>query len=102
MCPLDNGMPPDPWDCDPGSDMVCTCAGWECSLAPCPIVIDTAGQGFHLTSAENGVNFTFFPGKAPIRLGWTNPTYDNGFLALDRNGNGTIDNVLNASTVFDC
>lgn len=58
-----------------------------------PIIVDTTGQGFHLTSAEHGVTFDFYGNGHPIRLSWTDAVYGNGFLALDRNGNGRIDNA---------
>jgi len=55
-----------------------------------PIIIDTEGEGFHLTSAENGVTFDIRGDGQPIRISWTEPGYHNAFLALDRDGNGTI------------
>ncbi len=60
---------------------------------PCsPIIIDLSGDGFHLTDAANGVNFDIRGTGKPIKLSWTAGGALNGFLALDRNGNGTIDN----------
>ncbi len=58
-----------------------------------PIVIDVLGEGFHLTSLPNGVKFTFRPGESPRQTSWTAPGYSNGWLALDRNGNGKIDDA---------
>jgi len=55
-----------------------------------PIIIDTDGEGFHLTSAENGVTFDIRGDGQPIRISWTAPGYHNAFLALDRDGSGTI------------
>jgi hypothetical protein len=40
---------------------------------------------------ENGVLFTFFPGKPAIQMSWTDSAFSNGFLVLDRNHNGKID-----------
>lgn len=57
-----------------------------------PIIVDTTGEGFHLTSAEDGVLFDIRGTGQPIRIAWTDPAYRNGFLALDRNRNGVIDN----------
>jgi hypothetical protein len=57
-----------------------------------PIIIDTAGQGFTLTSAEEGVLFDIQGNGHPLQIAWTAAHSRNGFLALDRNHNGTIDN----------
>jgi hypothetical protein len=53
--------------------------------------LDIEGEGFHLTSAENGVNFDIGAVGRKERIGWTDPRYHNAFLVLDRNHNGTID-----------
>lgn len=52
---------------------------------PCdisPILIDTEGEGFHLTSAEGGVIFDISGTGHPIQMGWTDPRFHNAFLAL--------------------
>jgi hypothetical protein len=56
-----------------------------------PIIVDTTGGGFHLSSAENGVVFDIRGNGHPIRLAWTAANSGNAFLALDRNHNGMID-----------
>jgi len=62
-------------------------------IATSPIVIDTDGRGFHLTSPGNGVTFDFFGEGEPFQLSWTEAGSSNGWLALDRNGNGRIDSA---------
>ena len=68
----------------------CTCAGG----APCasPIIVDTTGQGFQLTTAEDGVIFDISGTGHPVLIAWTAPKSGNAFLALDCNHNGKIDN----------
>lgn len=56
-----------------------------------PIIVDTTGAGFSLTSSENGVMFDFYGNGHPIQMAWTSATSGDAFLALDRNHNGTID-----------
>jgi hypothetical protein len=57
-----------------------------------PIIIDLSGDGFSLTSAANGVKFDITASGSPIQISWTALGANNAFLALDRNGNGVIDN----------
>ena len=75
--------PPDPNDCDPDSDLECLGS---------PIIVDINGHGFVLTSAQNGVRFDIKGTGKPVQIAWTAAGSGNAFLALDRNGNGVIDN----------
>jgi len=53
---------------------------------PTPIVIDTDGTGFQLTSAEDGVMFDFYGDGKPIQMAWTAKGSRNGWLALPVDG----------------
>jgi hypothetical protein len=59
-----------------------------------PIPVDVLGDGFDLTDAINGVQFDAGGDGRPDLVAWPSPNSDEAWLALDRNGNGTIDNGL--------
>ena len=64
----------------------------ECWCGPTPIVVDTAGDGFQLSASATGVTFDINGNGMPDHISWTVPASDDAWLALDRNGNGNIDN----------
>lgn len=91
------------WCTDPtfcGLDFeYCLCAEfggyWDPFFCNCwyysPILIDVNGDGFRLSDAPNGVAFDLTADGVPEQLGWTRPGTDDGWLVLDRNNNGVID-----------
>jgi hypothetical protein len=68
------------WDFD------CDC----CPQGSSPIILNLSGN-VTLSGRDDGVMFDLFGNNTPERLPWpTSP--DEGWLVLDRNGNGAIDN----------
>lgn len=57
-----------------------------------PILIDLSGDGFRMTDTKGGVSFDFFGGGQPLLTSWTAAGASNGWLALDRNHDGRINN----------
>ncbi len=66
---------------DGGSDDASTTCG---PGAGSPIIVDTEGEGFHLTSVQEGVTFDIAGNGHPIKIAWTAVGSHNAFLALDR------------------
>jgi hypothetical protein len=86
--PMDPCSNPDNRGCPPGYNGG---FGRGCCSPQSPIVIDVSGNGVNLTDAERGVVFDISGNGTPKHLAWTRPDSDDAWLALDRNGNGTID-----------
>jgi hypothetical protein len=82
-----------PLDCygNPGGDMNCNGVEDFHDCNPSPIVVDIGGNGFRLTDAAGGVTFDLNGDGRSERLPWTDPEGDDAWLALDRNGNGLVD-----------
>ena len=57
-----------------------------------PIILDMAGDGYRLTSLEDGVMFDLRNEGQARRVAWTRAGAGNAFLALDINHNGIVDN----------
>jgi hypothetical protein len=68
----------------------CTCLGCD-TCGGSPVVIDIAGDGIVMTNPADGVDFDLNGNGTRDRLGWTRADSDDAWLALDRDGNGTID-----------
>ncbi len=56
-----------------------------------PIIIDVDRDGYRLTSLDDGVFFDLDADGSAELVSWTRAMSDEAFLALDRNGNGRID-----------
>jgi hypothetical protein len=61
-----------------------------------PIIVDTEGEGFHLTAVPAGVNFDISGTGHTVKLAWTDPRFHNAFLALP----GTDGLVHNGKELF--
>lgn len=69
---------------------------WNCTTGQCeavsPVIIDILGDGITMTDGAGGAAFDHNGDGASEVFSWTSASSDDAFLALDRNGNGTVDN----------
>jgi hypothetical protein len=105
---MDNGSCAGDYCCDNYAADDCVHVGewypYNCSCVLSPLLIDTAGNGFDLTDPDGGVAFDLNPDGRLENLAWTRYRSDDGFLALDRNGNGQIDDgneLFGSATIQD-
>jgi hypothetical protein len=87
---LENVSCPCPQDratCDQTSGGLLPVCHGQCT----PIVLDPFDEGFHLTGVGAGVKFRVKANGPMVQMSWTDQSRRNGWLVLDRNGNGTID-----------
>jgi hypothetical protein len=86
-CVCKNGMSSS--DCDEDG-IIWLASQCTCGHTPSPIVVDVAGDGFSLTSRQDGVSFDIDADGIPDSISWTATGTDDAWLALDRNGDGVI------------
>jgi hypothetical protein len=83
------------WTCD-NRETECELGGkgtWEypCRCVQTPVILDLDGDGLSLSSAAAGVRFDLDRNGTGELRAWPDANVQDGILALDRNGNGRID-----------
>ena len=77
-----------PGACCSNCYVLCQPGGWTCFGSP--IVLDVYGKGFHFTDVTHGVQFRVLPDQPQHQMSWPDAAFRNGWLVLDRNGDGKI------------
>lgn len=73
-------------------DNHCSMVQGTCNDDTTPILISLQNGGdLMLTNPEDGVWFDMFADGRSVRIAWTTANTEVGFLALDRNSNGLVD-----------
>lgn len=80
---------PEPRNCTPIWDA--EGQTWLDSECDTPILLNLGTGPYALTSAANGVRFDLRNDGGSRKVAWTSAGSDVAFLALDRNGNGSVD-----------
>jgi hypothetical protein len=99
--PPPDGSGEDPRDCvvsyrkyvEPGAQIETPAKrpfGDRCDSAS-PILIDIKGKEPEMSDRKDPVTFDILRTGTPVSITWTKRNSDTGFLVLDRNRNGTID-----------
>ena len=85
-----------PWYCGSAPQNCGLSFMWSTESCRCeyvtPVLVDVSGDGFRMTDAAGGVRFDLNADGAADRLSWTAAGSDDAWLALDRDGNGVVDN----------
>ena len=88
-CESDCNVDPEPPPCCDECYEACEDDEWVCVGSP--IILDVEGKGFHFTDIPHGVHFRVLPKQELYQMSWPAAKFRNGWLALDRNGDGKID-----------
>ena len=77
--------------CPEGEEVGCETSNTNGRDTTSPIIVDVDRNGYHLTSLSDGVRFDLDADGVPELVSWTQASSEDAFLALDRNGNGRVD-----------